>query len=138
MGYTSTESCGAVAVIRGPAFEEHLESTGPVQDGVQVRIRAEEGSDLPDGSEGLITVRSPYTMLEFWNDPAATATVYAPGRWLNMGDVGRIENCLLYINSRARDVIFVSSENVFPTEVENRLEEHHAVVEACVAGSTIP
>ena len=134
MGYTSTESCGAVAVIRGAAFDEHLDSTGPVQDGVQVRIRDEDGSDLPDGSEGLIHVRSPYTMLEFWNNPQATADVYAPGRWLNMGDVGRIENGLLYINSRARDVIFVSSENVFPTEVENRLEEHHAVVEACVAG----
>jgi acyl-CoA synthetase (AMP-forming)/AMP-acid ligase II len=39
MGYTSTESCGAVAVIRGPAFDEHPESTGPIQDGVQVRIR---------------------------------------------------------------------------------------------------
>jgi acyl-CoA synthetase (AMP-forming)/AMP-acid ligase II len=77
-------------------------------------------------------------MLEFWNDPDTTARVYGPGRWLNMGDVGRIENGLLYINSRARDVIFVSSENVFPSEVENRLEEHDAVVEACVAGVEDP
>lgn len=138
MGYTSTESCGAVAVIRGPAFDEHPESTGPIQDGVQVRIRDDKGHDLPDGSEGLIHVRSPYTMLEFWNDPDATARVYGPGRWLNMGDVGRIENGLLYINSRARDVIFVSSENVFPSEVENRLEEHDAVVAACVAGVEDP
>jgi acyl-CoA synthetase (AMP-forming)/AMP-acid ligase II len=138
MGYTSTESCGAVAVIRGPAFDEHAESTGPIQDGVQVRIRDDNGNNLPDGSEGLIHVRSPYTMLEFWNDPQATAAVYAPGRWLNMGDVGRLENGLLYINSRARDVIFVSSENVFPSEVENRLEEHDAVVEACVAGIDDP
>ena len=77
-------------------------------------------------------------MLEFWNDPDTTARIYGPGRWLNMGDVGRIENGLLYINSRARDVIFVSSENVFPSEVENRLEEHDAVVEACVAGVEDP
>src|SRR6185312_9929178 len=130
--------CGAVAVICGPAFDEHPESTGPIQDGVQVRIRDHKGHDLPDGSEGLIHVRSPYTMLEFWNDPDTTARVYGPGRWLNMGDVGRIENGLLYINSRARDVIFVSSEDVFPSEVENRLEEHDAVVEACVAGIDDP
>jgi long-chain acyl-CoA synthetase len=138
MGYTSTESCCSLAVIRGAAFDDHPESTGPIQDGVQVRIRDEKGNDLPDGSQGLIHVRSPYTMLEFWSDPNATADVYAPGRWLNMGDVGRIENGLLYINSRARDVIFVSAENVFPSEVENRLEEHDAVVEACVAGIDDP
>ena len=36
------------------------------------------------------------------------------------------------------DVIFVSSENVFPSEVENRLEEHDAVVESCVAGIDDP
>lgn len=138
MGYTSTESCGAVAVIRGPAFDQHPESTGPIQDGVQARIRDAEGNDLPDGSEGLIHVRSPYTMLEFMNAPEATADVYAPGRWLNMGDVGRIEDGLLYINSRARDVIFVSAENVFPSEVENRIEEHDAVIEACAAGIDDP
>jgi long-chain acyl-CoA synthetase len=75
MGYTSTESCGSLAAIRGAAFAEHPESTGPIQDGVQVRIRDDEGNDLPDGSDGLIHVRSPYTMLEFWNDPQATADV---------------------------------------------------------------
>jgi acyl-CoA synthetase (AMP-forming)/AMP-acid ligase II len=35
-------------------------------------------------------------------------------------------------------VIFGSSENVFPAEVENRLEEHAGVVEACVAGIDDP
>ncbi len=138
MGYTSTESCGTLAIIRGAAFDQHPESTGPIQDGVQVRIRDDKGNDLPDGSEGLIHVRSPYTMSEYWNDPQATADVYSSGRWLNMGDIGRIGKGLLYINSRARDLIFVSSENVFPSEVENRLAEHDAVLDACVAGVDDP
>jgi acyl-CoA synthetase (AMP-forming)/AMP-acid ligase II len=73
-------------------------------------------------------------MLGYYADEAATEAAYGPDRWLSMGDIGRIENGQLYLNSRARDLIFVSSENVYPSEVENRLEEHPDVVESCVAG----
>jgi len=138
MGYTSSEGGSIVASIGGPAFAEHPESTGPIQDGIQVAIRDDEGRDLSPGGEGLIHVRSAYTMLEYAGDPAATAEVYGPGRWLCMGDVGRIEDGLLYVNSRARDLIFVSAENVYPSEVENRLEEHPAVLESCVLGIDDP
>jgi acyl-CoA synthetase (AMP-forming)/AMP-acid ligase II len=138
MGYTSSEGGSIVASIGGTAFAEHPESTGPIQDGLQVAIRDDEGRDLPPGGEGLIHVRSAYTMLEYWGDPLATEEVYGPGRWLCMGDVGRIEDGLLYVNSRARDLIFVSAENVYPSEVENRLEEHPSVLESCVVGIDDP
>jgi acyl-CoA synthetase (AMP-forming)/AMP-acid ligase II len=134
MGYTSSEGGSIVASIGGPDFVTHPESTGPIQDGLQVAIRDEDGRDLPPGAEGMIHIRSAYTMLGYWNDPAATAEAYGPGRWLTMGDVGRVEGGLLYVNSRARDLIFVSAENVYPSEVENRLEEHPSVIESCVAG----
>ena len=49
-----------------------------------------------------------------------------------MGDLGRMVDGLLYIDSRARDLILVSAENVSPTEVEHRLEEHPEVREAAV------
>ena len=138
MGYTSSEGGSIVASIGGPDFAAHPESTGPIQDCVQVAIRDDAGHDLPPGAEGHIFVRSPYTMLEYWGDPVATAEVYGPGRWLSMGDVGRIDDGLLYVNSRARDLIFVSAENVYPSEVENSLEEHPDVVETCVAGIDDP
>jgi len=134
MGYTSSEGGSIVASIGGPAFAAHPESTGPIQDGLQVAIRDDDGNALPLGSEGAIHVRSAYTMLGYYGDPAATDEVYEPGRWLCMGDVGRLEDGLLYVNSRARDLIFVSAENVYPSEVENRIEEHPAVLESCVAG----
>jgi long-chain acyl-CoA synthetase len=57
-----------------------------------------------------------------------------PGRWLAMGDIGRIEDGRLYINSRARDMMLVNAENVFPTEVEFRLDAHADVVESAVFG----
>jgi acyl-CoA synthetase (AMP-forming)/AMP-acid ligase II len=49
-----------------------------------------------------------------------------------MGDIGRIEDGVLYLNARARDLILVSAENVSPTEVEYVLEESPDVSEAAV------
>lgn len=138
MGYTSSEGGSIVASIGGPAFAEHPESTGPIQDGVQVSIRDGSGAEVAPGQEGAIHVRSAYTMHGYWGDVAETAATYRPGRWLAMGDVGSIRDGLLYVNSRARDLIFVSAENVYPSEVENRLESHPEVIESCVAGIDDP
>ncbi|MFC5746311.1 class I adenylate-forming enzyme family protein [Actinomadura rugatobispora] len=138
MGYTSSEGGSIVASIGGADFIAHPESTGPLQDGVQVSVRDGDGTALPLGSEGFVHVRSPYTMLGYWDDPEATAEVFGPGRWLAMGDIGRIEDGLLYVNSRAGDLIFVSAENVHPSEVEYRLEAHPDVEESAVAGIDDP
>jgi acyl-CoA synthetase (AMP-forming)/AMP-acid ligase II len=40
----------------------------------------------------------------------------------------------LYINSRARDMILRAAENIYPVEIEQRLEEHPSVAEAAVVG----
>ena len=138
MGYTSTEAGTNLATIGGSEFEHEVDSAGPIQDGVQVALLDPSGRPVAPGEDGAVHVRSPYTMLEYLNEPEETAAAFRPGRWLAMGDVGRFDNGILYLNSRARDLIFVSSENVYPSEVENRLEEHPDVVECCVAGIEDP
>jgi acyl-CoA synthetase (AMP-forming)/AMP-acid ligase II len=77
-------------------------------------------------------------MLGYWRNPEATAAVFRPGRWLATGDIGRIEDGRLFINSRARDLILRSGENIYPIEVEQRLDAHPVVVEAAVVGSDHP
>ena len=138
MGYTSTEGGSIVASIGGPEFHDFPESTGPLQDGVEVRFVDADGNDVEPGGEGEIYVRSPYLMLGYWRDQAATDAVLRPGRWLAMGDVGSLRDGRLYVNSRGRDLIFVSAENVYPTEVEFRIEAHPAVAEAAVVGVDDP
>jgi acyl-CoA synthetase (AMP-forming)/AMP-acid ligase II len=73
-------------------------------------------------------------MREYWEDPEATSAAIKPGRWLNTGDVGRLQNGKLYIASRKRDLIFRGGENVYPFEIEQRLEAHPAIAEAAVIG----
>ncbi len=138
MGYTSTEAGTNLATVGGREFREQVDSAGPVQDGVQLLLLDPAGREVAPGEDGLVHVRSPFTMLGYLGDKESTRAAYRPGRLLSMGDVGRFENGMLYLNSRARDLIFVSSENVYPSEVENRLEEHPAIVETCVAGIDDP
>ena len=88
----------------------------------------------PEGVDGEIHVRSPYLMLGYWRDEDATTAVLKPGRWLAMGDIGCMRDGMLYINSRARDMILVNAENVFPTEIEYRLDAHVNVRESAVIG----
>lgn len=132
MGYTSTEAGAVVARIGGPDLVDHPTSTGRVMATVEVELRDREGRPVAPGEAGEVHVRSPYLMLGYWNDPAATAAVLKDGGWLAMGDVARFEDDRLYIDARARDLIFVNAENVSPTEVEYVLEAHPDVEEAAV------
>jgi len=138
LGYGLSESVATVAMIGGEELEERPTSVGRVQPTIAVEIRDPEGRVLPEGREGEIHVRSPYTMLGYWGNDDATRQAIRPGRWLATGDVGRFEDGYLYINSRARDMILRGAENVYPVEIEHRLEAHPEVAEAAVIGVDHP
>jgi acyl-CoA synthetase (AMP-forming)/AMP-acid ligase II len=105
---------------------------------IEVEIRDLEGKPLPEGEEGEIVLRGPLVMKEYWRRPRETAEVLAPGRWLRTGDIGRLEDGYLYVNSRRRDLILRGGENVYPAEIEQCLETHPEVREAAVVGVDHP
>jgi acyl-CoA synthetase (AMP-forming)/AMP-acid ligase II len=131
MGYTSTEGGAVIAAIGGPEYVANPTSTGRVTITTQVELRDADGKVVPEGEYGEVHVRSPYVMLGYYKNPEASK-VLKPGGWLAMGDIAKFENGLLYINSRARDMILVNAENVSPTEVEYAVESHPQVTEATV------
>jgi acyl-CoA synthetase (AMP-forming)/AMP-acid ligase II len=132
MGYTSTEGGAVIARIGGPEYAANPTATGRVTPTTQLEIRDALGRPVPPGEYGEVHVRSPYIMLGYWKDPASSAEVLRGDGWLAMGDIGRIDDGVLYLNARARDLILVSAENVSPTEVEYVLEESPDVSEAAV------
>jgi acyl-CoA synthetase (AMP-forming)/AMP-acid ligase II len=134
VGYGLTE-CSALATLNpGDELAAYPESVGRAMPLVDIAIRDEAGAPIEDGGEGEIHVRSAGVMLEYWRNPAATAASILPGRWLRTGDIGRIEEGRLYLASRKRDLILRGGENVYPVEIEQRLEMHPAVAEAAVVG----
>ena len=134
VGYGLTEGTAFATLNAGEELAADPGSVGRPVPVVDVEIRDEHDRVLPDGEEGEIHLRGPLVMLEYWNDPVATEATVKPGRWLNTGDVGRIEGGKLYIASRKRDLILRGGENVYPFEIEQRLEAHPAIAEAAVIG----
>jgi acyl-CoA synthetase (AMP-forming)/AMP-acid ligase II len=134
LGYGLTEATGMVALNFGEELERHPESVGTALPTMQVEIRDSDGKAVPDGTEGEIYLRGPLVMKEYWRNPSATGATILPGRWLRTGDWGRLEGGYLTINSRARDMILRGGENVYPAEIEHRLEAHPDVEEAAVVG----
>jgi acyl-CoA synthetase (AMP-forming)/AMP-acid ligase II len=137
-GYGSSESVGVITSIGGPEFQANPTATGRPCLGFELEIRDPMGNVMPDGEEGEVHVRSAYTMLRYWRNPEATAETIKAGRWLAMGDIGRMEDGMLYLNARARDMIIRSGENVYPVEIEQRLGAHPDVDECAVVGSDHP
>ena len=135
IGYGSSETVAVAAQFGGVDYIENPEATGFVALGHEIEIRDDEGGVLPVGREGRIFVRSAWTMLEYWGDPEATAATIGPDRFLETGDIGRLDDRgLLYINSRARDMILRNAENIYPVEIEYRLDQNPAVRESAVYG----
>jgi len=133
-GYGSSESCGVITSIGGQDFKNHPSSAGRACLGYKIEIRDAENNLLPDGEEGEIHVKSAYSMLKYWGNPEATTETLKSGRWLAMGDIGKMVDGRLYINSRARDMIIKSGENIYPVEIEHRLESHPDIHEVAILG----
>ncbi|MCG8592559.1 MAG: acyl--CoA ligase [Proteobacteria bacterium] len=134
LGYGQTECTALATLAFGDELEKRPGAVGRALPTVQVEVRDAEGRPVPDGVEGEIYVRSPLVMAGYWRNPEATEEVLRPGRWLNTGDWGRLDDGVLTLNSRRRDLILRGAENVYPTEIELRLEAHPEVAEAAVVG----
>src|SRR4051794_24164762 len=134
VGYGQTE-CAALATINaGEELIAFPESAGRPLPTVDLEIRADDGKPLPEGEDGEIMVRGPMVMPGYWRRPEATAETLLPGGWLRTGDIGRLDGGRLYLATRKRDLILRGGENVYPIEIENRLEAHPDVAEVAVIG----
>jgi len=139
VGYGQTECAGLATLNFGDGLESHPDSVGWALPTIDIEIRDPVTAEsLPDGAEGEICLRGPVVMKEYWRDPGGTAEVLTPGRWLRTGDIGRIEEDMLFVNARARDLILRGAENVYPVEIELRLEQHPGVSECAVVGVDHP
>ena len=138
IGYGQTE-CAALATLNnGQELIDFPMSVGRPLPTVELEIRDPQGVALPAGAEGEVCVRGPMVMPGYWRRPEATAETITTERWLRTGDIGRMEGGRLYLSSRKRDLIFRGGENVYPVEIEKRIEDHPDVEECAVIGVDHP
>jgi len=134
VGYGMTEASGTLTLLQPPMADADLASVGGAVAGSEVEVRGADGTALPEGEVGQIWGRSAGIFLGYWGDEAATRAVFDDDRWYATGDYGRIDGGRLFVESRLRDMILRGGENIYPIEIENRLVEHPAIVDAAVVG----
>jgi long-chain acyl-CoA synthetase len=134
VGYGLTESTSLATINAGEELLRFPDSVGRPMPTVEIEIRGPSGVCLAEGEEGEVFLRGPLVMLEYFRNPSATAQTILAGRWLRTGDMGRMKGGRLYLSSRRDDLILRGGENVYPAEIEQRLELHSTVAEAAVIG----
>lgn len=99
---------------------------------IQVRI----DSHNPAKVLGEIQVKGPYVMEGYYRNEEATAAVFTKDGWLKTGDMGVMdakEN--IFIKGRCKNMILTASgQNVYPEEIEDKLNNIPYVVESLAVG----
>ncbi len=128
IGYGLTETSPLIAGS-SPAMVK-FRATGITIPGIDVRI------DNPDSKtgEGEIQVRGATVMKGYYKDKERTEEAFTSDGWFKTGDLGILKKKnYLYIKGRIKNVILgASGENIYPEELEARINEQESVLESLV------
>jgi malonyl-CoA/methylmalonyl-CoA synthetase len=113
-------------------------SVGPPLPGVEVRIIAEDGSELSRGEIGSLEVKGDHVFKGYWKLPEKTATEFK-GDWFITGDMATLsEDGYVSIVGRGKDLIISGGLNIYPKEIEDVLNDQDGVIESAVVGVPHP
>ncbi len=107
--------------------------------GVSLRVRGDDGKDLPVGEIGGIQVKGPNVFKGYWRMPEKTAEEFTADGFFKTGDVGKIdERGYVIIVGRSKDLIISGGYNVYPAEIEGYINEMPGVAESALVGVPHP
>jgi acyl-CoA synthetase (AMP-forming)/AMP-acid ligase II len=141
--YGQVEAFAAIAYLRP---EEHLvngvtapdtrlSSCGRPYPLIDVRILDENSVAVPAGTAGEICVRGDLVMKGYYHDQEQTETTIVDG-WLHTGDIGHLDGeGYLHITDRRKDIIISGGFNLYPSEIEQVIWSHPAVMDCAVIGT---
>src|SRR5262249_53003109 len=110
------------------------DSVGKAIAGVEVTIRAPDGTALPAGAEGEVVVSSAAVARSYLLGAPDGSSPFRQGTFW-MGDIGTLtQDGFLTIHGRQDAIINVGGLKVSPVEIAVVLEAHPAVVEAGALG----
>jgi benzoate-CoA ligase family protein len=109
-------------------------SSGRIVHGYHARIRNEKGGEASVDESGRLFISGDSTARCYWNNAERTAATMVDG-WLDTGDTYRRDaEGYFYYCGRSDDMLKVGGIWCSPFEIESKLIEHPAVVDAAVVG----
>ena len=110
-------------------------STGLVVPGYEAKILDEDGEELPARTVGTLFIKGDSIAAGYWNKHEQTKETFR-GEWINTHDKFLVdEDGYFWYAGRTDDMMKVSGQAVWPTDVEGILQQHAAVLESGVVGT---
>ena len=141
-GYGMTEAVAAVCVdLR---YASRPGTIGIPWPGIYLKIvKPETDEEVPYGTDGEICISGPVVMLGYYNNEKETnyaLHIHKDGNiWLHSGDIGCMDkDGFISYKQRIKRMIVTSGYNVYPSQIEEVLESHKAVMDATVIGIPHP
>ncbi|GAC1322549.1 MAG: long-chain fatty acid--CoA ligase [Mycobacteriales bacterium] len=133
-GYGMTETCSMITYLGGEEVVAKPHAVGRPLPLTELRIVSPEtGLDAGPGETGEIVVRGGQVAIGYWTCGGVAPLTDAHG-WIATGDAAVLEDDLLVLRDRLKDVIKRGGESIFSFEVESCLHQHPSVADAAVVG----
>lgn len=131
IGYGMTE-CGPL-ISYCPWDRQRPGSCGRAVDRMEIRVDSPDATTTP----GVLWVRGANVMQGYFKNDEATAGVMGDDGWMNTGDIAQVDaDGYIYIRGRDKNMILgPSGQNIYPEEIEQRLNNQPYVVESLVIES---
>lgn len=114
-------------------------SVGRPLPGVSVRVVGDDGNPCPPGMVGAIEVKGPNVFGGYWRLAEKTRNEFTTDGYFRTGDLGEwLANGYLKIVGRAKDLIITGGLNVYPKEIEEKIDALPGVAESAVIGVPDP
>lgn len=136
--YGQTEATARLAYLPPDRLRDKAGAIGIPIPGVDLRVVDDDGRDVEDGAVGNLIARGDNITRGYFEAPDETQHILKDG-WLWTHDLARRDrDGYFFVVGRSRGMLKVSGHRFAPEEVEERVEQHPAVREACVVGASHP
>jgi acyl-CoA synthetase (AMP-forming)/AMP-acid ligase II len=98
--------------------------------GIDVTILDHDGTELPRGSRGEVSIKGRSVVDGYENNPTANAAAFTNG-WFRTGDEGMIDDeGYLFLTGRLKEQINRGGEKISPLEIDDVVLRHPDIAEA--------
>jgi len=104
-----------------------------------VSIVDDSGNEVADRTEGFLWFRGPSATSGYFNNRAATQTLFPAGEpvhgefaWVNSGDRAYRAEGEIFVTGRVKDIIIKGGRNLYPHEVEELAGHAEGIRKGCI------